>query len=138
MTKTSDRIIRSTHFLAIIMGVILLTVGVYLLFKTAMFTWDGIWQGIRLDHLIEGTIVRVLDTVIILEMIFVVINLDHKHHLNVGLALDVASTIIIRELILQFYSKADATTIYTLLIAIAVLVSLRVFHGAGKRKTNHE
>lgn len=138
MTKTSDRIIRSTHFLAIIMGVILLTVGVYLLFKTAMFTWDGIWQGIRLDNLIEGTIVRVLDTVIVLEMIFVVINLDHKHHLNVGLALDVASTIIIRELILQFYSKADATAIYTLLIAIAVLVSLRVLHGAGKRKTNHE
>lgn len=134
MTKTSDRLIKSTHFIAVVMGGILLTIGAYLLVKTAIFSWSGIWHGIALDHLIEGSIVRVLDTVVVLEMIFVVINLDHKHHLNVGLALDVASTIIIRELILQFYSKADASVIYTFLIAIAVLVSLRVFHGACKRK----
>lgn len=136
--KTSDKIIRATHFIAMLMALVLLSTGAFLLGKTVWFSWSGMWSSVSLDNLIEGTIVRVLDTIIILEMIFVILNLDHKQHLNVGLALDVASTITVRELVLDIYSKHSENSIYMILLAISVLVVLRAIYSFSKRKTANE
>jgi hypothetical protein len=138
MMRTSDRIIRSTHFIAMLMALLLLGTGFYLLAKTGIFVIDSIWQASLLDTMTEGTIVRVLDTIIVLEMVFVVLNLDHKQHINVGMALDVAATITIRELVLAIYSKHHADAILIILLAIAVLVSLRVLYSFSRRRLSHE
>lgn len=138
MMRTSDRIIRSAHFIAMLMALLLLGTGFYLLAKTGFFIIDSIWQASLLDVMTEGTIVRVLDTIIILEMVFVVLNLDHKQHINVGMALDVAATITIRELVLAIYSQHHTDVILIILLAITVLVSLRVLYSFSKRRLPHE
>lgn len=136
--KTSERIIRSTHFIAMLMGLLLLAVSAYLLGNTFWFTLSSMWESASLDNLIEGSIVRVLDTIIVIEMIFVVLSLDHKQHLNVGMALDVAATITIRELVLAIYAPHSTHHVMMILFVIAVLVLLRIIYTLGKRRLVHE
>lgn len=136
--KTSERIIRSTHFIAMLMALILLSISAYLLCNTCWFALHSMWNAVTLDKLIEGSIVRVLDTIIVIEMIFVVLSLDHKQHLNVGMALDIAATITIRELVLGLYAQHNTHHVLMILCVTAVLVLLRIIYTLGKRRLAHE
>lgn len=122
------------HFLIQGMVLILLSIAVYALYDTAVSAWVNIADRMSTDTLIEGAIVHTLGTIILLETVFVLRKLDEKHHLNVGLALDVAATFLIRETVVAVYTHASTEAIFILLASVAVMVVLRISLSLKKQK----
>ena len=134
--KKSD-VTNVTHHLLVTMSALLFLVSVYALLRTGVYAVSEAFHLLPLDRLIEGIIIRILDTIILVEMIFVSTNLDQKHHLNVGLALDVAATFTIREFVLSMYTKQAFSELAVLLLAVSVMVILRIILSYRKKEGSH-
>ncbi|MCL5051854.1 MAG: hypothetical protein M1346_01250 [Gammaproteobacteria bacterium] len=126
-----------THHLLVTMSALLFLISVYALLRTGVYAVSEVFHLLPLDHLIEGVIIRVLDTLVLVEMIFVATNLDQKHHLNVGLALDVAATFTIREFVLAMYTKQAFSELAVLLLAVSVMVILRSILSYRKKEASY-
>ncbi|MGK9451975.1 hypothetical protein [Acidithiobacillus caldus] len=135
MMKTSEQFTQFfIHVLIQCMVLTLLAIAGYALYDTAVSAWVNIADRMSTDTLIEGAIVHTLGTIILLETVFVLRKLDEKHHLNVGLALDVAATFLIRETVVAVYTHASTAAIFILLASVAVMVILRISLSLRKQK----
>lgn len=134
MKQCEGLFLHGIHLIIQVLVLLLLAIAGYTVFEIAAFAWHSLLIQASSDALIEGIVVRALGTVIIIETIFVVRKLDERHHLNVGLALDVAATFLIRETVLALYTHAHPSTVALLLASVAVMVILRISHSHKKHK----
>lgn len=125
---------RIIHLTVMALSWALLIIAAYTMVTTAAYAVNEILLKASSDNIMEGTIIRALGTIILIEVIFVVRKLDEKHHLNIGLALDVAATFLIREAVLAVYAKDGMNTMFLLLASITVMVLLRVAYSFKKQK----